>query len=202
MSLKSVIIIGGFHEVIEQVTNLNLDIIGIIDNSKKGDYYNCKILGDDINAKAILNNYKDSSLIITPDNCRIRKNLYNYYVQFDNPFFTLVSKFAMVSKFSKIGEGVMICQNAHISAETSIGDFCKINVGANIMHNCAIGNFCTIAPNSVILGNVQIGNETYIGANTTILPNITIGNNVMIGAGSVVTKDISDGKKVMGVPAK
>lgn len=202
MSPKSVIIVGGFHEIIEQVTQLDLFITGIIDNNKKGDYYNYKILGSDQDAGNILDLYKDSLLIITPDNCRLREKLYNYYSQFNNSFFTLISKHALVSDFTKIGIGTIICQNTHVSSETTLGDFCKINVGANIMHNCSIGDYTTIAPNAVILGNVKIGNGTYIGANATILPNIKIGNNVIVGAGAVVTKDIGNDKTVMGIPAK
>lgn len=202
MCHNSVIIVGGFHEVIEQVELLDLNLIGIIDNDKKGEYYKYKILGSDQDAKSILELNKEYSIIITPDNGRLREKLFNYYSQFNNTFFTLISKHALVSSYAKIGIGSIICQNTHISSETIIGNFCKINVGANIMHNCTIGDYTTVAPNAVILGNVKIGNGSYIGANATILPNIKIGDNVIVGAGAVVTKNIENDITVMGVPAK
>lgn len=202
MSRKSVIIIGGFHEIIEQISLLELDIVGVIDNFQIKNLYGCKILGRDENAEEILRNYRNSYLIITPDNGGVREKLFHYYTSYTSHFYTLISRFAMVSRFSDIGIGSIICQNAHISAETYIGDFCKVNVGANIMHNCSIGDFSTIAPNSVVLGNVKIGSKTYVGANATILPNIRIGNNATIGAGAVVTKNVPDNITVKGSPAK
>lgn len=202
MHRKSVIIVGGFNEVIEQLEKINVSIIGIIDHKKQDHYYNYKILGSDEDAEIILNQYKDCSLIITPDSGKLREKLYNYYSKFNLPIFTLVSKDALVSDYSTIGNGSIICQKSHISSETSLGKLCKVNVGANIMHNCIVGDYTTIAPNAVILGNVRLGKRVYIGANSTILPNVTIGNDVIVGAGAVVTKSIENNKTVMGIPAK
>lgn len=202
MRIEQVILIGGFHEVIEQILVLDLELRGIIDNNKTGEYYGIPVLGGDKDAHTILQRFPDSKLIITPDNGNTRRILFEEYSGFNNNFFTMVSKYSMISRFADIGNGCIISQNAHISAGVKIGKFCKINVGANIMHDCIIGDFSTIAPNAVVLGNVGIGANCYIGANSTILPNVKIGDNVTVGAGAVVTGEVKDNKIVKGIPAK
>lgn len=202
MQSKQVILIGGFHEVIEQILPLDLELIGIIDNNKTGEYYGIPVLGGDKEAHTILKRFPGSELIITPDKGNIRRMLFEEYSRFNNNFFTLVSKYSMISRFANIGDGCIISQNTHLSAGVEIGKFCKINVGANIMHDCRVGDFSTIAPNAVVLGNVEIGTNCYIGANSTILPNVKIGDNVTVGAGAVVTGEVKDNKIVKGIPAK
>ncbi|WP_300440109.1 acetyltransferase [Christiangramia sp.] len=202
MQSKQVILIGGFHEVIEQIFALDLKLMGIIDNNKTGEYYGIRVLGSDKQAQSILESYLDSKLIITPDKGITRKKLFKEYSRFNNNFFTLVSKYSMISRFSDIGNGCIISQSTHISAGVEIGKFCKINVGANIMHDSKIGDYSTIAPNAVVLGNVEIGTNCYIGANSTIMPNVKIGDNVTVGAGAVVTKNVENNKIVKGIPAK
>ncbi|WP_286761130.1 acetyltransferase [Salegentibacter sp. UBA1130] len=202
MQSKAVILIGGFHEIIEQVQSIGLELTGIIDNNKKGEYYGIPVYGGDREAEAILERFPESKLIITPDSGSIRKILFEKYSCFNNNFFTLISKYSIISKFSEIEDGCIISQNVHVSSGVKIGRFCKLNVGANIMHDCRIGDFSTIAPNAVILGNVEIGSNCYIGANSTILPNVKIGDDVTVGAGAVVTKDVMNMKIVKGIPAK
>lgn len=202
MRSKQVILIGGFHEIIEQVTALDLELNGIIDNNKKGEYYGVTVYGGDKEADTILQRFPESELIITPDNGNVRKMLFEKYSRFNNNFFTLISKYSMISRFSEIGNGCIISQNVHISAGVQIKNFCKVNVGANVMHDCVIEEFSTIAPNAVILGNVEIGKNCYLGANCTILPNVKIGDNVTVGAGAVVTKDVMNMQIVKGIPAK
>lgn len=202
MQSKQVILIGGFHEVIEQILALDLELMAIIDNKKTGEYYGIPVLGGDKEAQTILERFPNSELIITPDSGNIRRMLFEEYSRFANNFFTLISKYSMISRFAEIGNGCIISQNAHISAGVKIKNFCKVNVGANIMHDCVIEEFSTIAPNAVILGNVEIGKNCYIGANCTILPNVKIGNNVTVGAGAVVTKNVEKNKIVKGIPAK
>lgn len=202
MQFKQVILIGAFHEIIEQIAALDLELKGIIDNNKSGEYYGFPILGRDEEARNILKRFPNCELIVTPDKGHLRKLLFEEYSNFNHTFFTLISKYSMISKFSDIENGCIISQNVHISAGVQIGKFCKINVGANIMHDCKIGDYSTVAPNAVVLGNVEIGANCYIGANSTILPNVKIGDNVLVGAGAVVTREIKNNKIVKGIPAK
>lgn len=200
--INSVILVGGFHEVIELCELNKIKIAGIIDNHKKGNYLGYKIIGSDNDAKKLFDSYAKIPLIITPDQPKLRKQIVEIYRKLGYKFANLISSFAMVSKSVQFGIGVLIQSNSNISANVELSDFVRVNTMANIMHDSIIGKFSTIAPNAVILGKVKIGNMTYIGSNATILPGISIGDNVIIGAGAVVTKNVPDGKLMVGNPAK
>ncbi len=192
-----VIIVGAFHEIIELIEDENLDIYGLIDNYKEGNYRGYKILGKDCDAYKIEKNYP---LIITPDKPDLRLKLSTYYKSLGFDFFSLISSKSKISLSAKIGAGTIIQFDVNISSDSLIGDFVKLNTKCNIMHNATIGDYTTIAPNAVILGNVAIGKCCYIGSNSTVLPNISICDNVIIGAGGVVTKNISEAGTYVGNP--
>jgi sugar O-acyltransferase (sialic acid O-acetyltransferase NeuD family) len=197
-----VIIVGGFHEIIELCENNSYEIAGIIDNRGKGRYRNYNILCDDKNIGSIDDYYKDIPLIITPDQPIVRRKLFEFYSNLGFKFISLVSNMAYISKSAMISEGCVIQINANVSAESVIGKFVKLNTMCNIMHDSNVGDFTTIAPNAVILGKVKIGKNCYIGSNSTILPNVSICDNVTIGAGAVVTKNILEPGIYVGTPAR
>jgi sugar O-acyltransferase (sialic acid O-acetyltransferase NeuD family) len=197
-----VILIGGFHEVIELCELQNIKIIGIIDNLKKDAFLGYPILGTDNDAVELFNSYGNIPILITPDKPEVKNKLVDLYQKAGYPFFSLVSSSSFISKSAEFGKGVLIHCNVNISANVILGDFVRVNTMANIMHDSVIEQYTTIAPNAVILGFVKIGCLTYIGSNATILPHVTIGNGVIIGAGAVVTKDVPAGKTMVGNPAR
>jgi len=200
---KKVIIVGGFHEIIELCEELDFNIIGIFDNNLKDQFLGYEILGGDKEAETLLDYYKEIPLIITPDSPTVRSRLFQFYSKLGYSFETIISKKARISKSAKIGEGTIIQDGVNVSANTTIGKFVKLNTGCNVMHDCIVNDFVTIAPNAVILGKISIGEGSYIGANSTILPNTKIGSYIIIGAGAVVTKNIiEDNAKFAGIPAR
>ena len=197
-----VILVGGFHEMIELCEDCGLNIVGVIDNELTGIYYGYPIIGKDEDAKALFSQYGEARIIVTPDSPKLRKKLVGYYKSIGYTFVTVISPQAKVSRYARIGEGTVVQSGVNISSATTIGDFCKLNTNCNLMHDNVIGNYVTIAPNAVSLGRVEIGNNSYIGANSTVLPGIVIDNNCVVGAGAVVTHNVAEGKTVKGVPAK
>jgi len=199
---RNIIIVGGFHEVIELCEECNYRIIGIIDNTLNDEYLGYPIIGNDDNAVNIFSKFGSIPLVITPDSPVIRENLMTLYSKIGFNFETIISGYSKVSKYARIGRGCIIQHDVNISSCSVIGDFVKLNTKCNIMHDCNISDFVTIAPNAVVLGKIKVGRSTYIGANSTILPELLIERNVIIGAGSVVTRNVSIGKVVKGIPAK
>jgi len=200
--MKNIIIVGGFHEVIELCEDAGWNIIGIIDNVLTGEYYGYPVIGTDDDVLVIYKQHPDSQIVITPDSPRLRKKLVDLYRSAGFSFATIIHPTATVSRFATIGEGTVVQRGVNVSANTKIGNFCKLNTGCNVMHDNSIGDYATIAPNSVILGYVTVGELSYIGDNSTILPNINIGGLCTIGAGAVVTKSVKSNLVVAGVPAK
>lgn len=199
---KDIILVGGFHEIIELCENCNKRIVGIIDNKLKDRYLGYRILGNDKMASSLHKEFGNVPIIVTPDIPELRKKLVGYYLDIGFRFCNLIHPNANVSKYANIGEGVVIQNGVNISANVIIEDFVKVNTYANIMHDSRIEKYTTIAPNAVILGGVKISELCYIGSNSTILPEIKIGKKTIIGAGAVVTKDIPQNLVVAGIPAR
>jgi sugar O-acyltransferase (sialic acid O-acetyltransferase NeuD family) len=197
-----IILVGGFSEIIELCEDNDIRIVGIIEKSAENKIMGYPVLGTDDEASLICNDFKDVPIVISPDMPKVRKKLVEFYKGIGFSFQSLVSKKATISKYAKLGEGVIIHNGVNISAMTEIGSFVRVNVLGNVMHDCVVGSYSTIAPNSVLLGHVKVGEEVYIGANSTILPSIAIDNSAVIGAGAVVTKNVSTMQTVKGVPAK
>lgn len=200
--MNRIILVGGFHEIIELAEENSIQIAGIIDNSLKGTYRGYQILSNDENAGNLPDFYKSVPVIITPDKPLSRKILYDYYSDLGFSFSSLVSNRSFISASSTVSLGSVIQKGVNISSEAIIGKFVKLNSLCNVMHDSIVDDFTTIAPNAVILGKVRIGKYCYIGSNATILPGISICNNVIIGAGAVVTKNISTEGTYIGVPAR
>ena len=197
-----VILVGGFHEMIELCEDCGLNIVGIIDNNLIGNYFGYPVVGKDCDAEALFTEYGKAKIIVTPDPPNLRKKLVEYYKSIGYSFIKVISPQAKVSRYAKIGDGTVIQSGVNVSSSTIIGSFCKLNTNCNIMHDNIVEDYATIAPNAVSLGGVRVGESSYIGANCTILPGMAIGSNSVVGAGSVVTHNIANGKTVKGVPAK
>lgn len=195
---------GGFSEIIEFCEEENITIAGIIDSQAEIEVGNKMYtsLGNDAFFLSQLQDFRQKSIVITPDIPSVRKRIYNLYERESLVFENLISNKATISPSVKFGCGNIVQKLVHISSCVEIGNFVKINVGANVMHDNIIGDFVTIAPNAVLLGRVKVEEGAYIGANATILPNVKIGKNAIVGAGAVVTKDVCDNLVVVGVPAK
>lgn len=199
---KDIILVGGFHEIIELCEICNKKIIGIIDNKLKNQYLGYRILGNDKMVSYLYKEFSNIPIVVTPDIPEVRKKLFEYYSNIGFKFCNLIHPKANISKYANIGEGVVIQNGVNISANVFVEDFVKINIYANVMHDSQIGKYTTIAPNAVILGRVKISQLCYIGSNSTLLPELNIGKNSVIGAGAVVTKDVGSKITVIGNPAR
>ena len=199
---NAVILVGGFHEIIELCEICGKKIIGLIDGDLGKRYYNYEVFGEDSVAFDIYKEVGDVPLIISPDSPEVRKRLVNYYSNIGFNFCSLIHPNATISKYANIGKGVIVQSGAFVSANVVVQDFAKINVSGCVMHDSFIGKYTTIAPNAVVLGRVKIFESCYIGANSTVLPERAIGERATVGAGSVVTKDVPQDITVVGVPAR
>ena len=199
---KDIILVGGFHEIIELCEKSGYNIKGIIDGQLQDSYFGYPVIGSDADAQALHPKFGHFKLVITPDSPKIREKLVNLYSSLGYDFATIISPSATISKFSSIGKGTIVQDGVNISACTKIGNFVKLNTNCNVMHDNEISDYVTIAPNAVNLGRIKVGRSSYIGANATLLPEIEIGSYSTIGAGAVVTKNVPEGATVKGVPAK
>ena len=170
--------------------------------------YNDFIYIDDDKTKNVLSSddfikkHKDIPLVIAIGNNEIRLRLYEQFLNLNYHLPTLIHPSAIISRFTKIGDGCVVMPNVVVNADSSIACGVILNTSCVIEHDCKIEDFVHISPNATLSGNVIIKKLSHIGVGTCVRQNTTIGQNVVVGAGSVVVKDIESNCVAYGVPAK
>lgn len=105
-------------------------------------------------------------------------------------------------RYSKFGQGAIICAGVLMTTNIKIGDFVHINLDGTVGHDSTIGDFTTISPGVHVSGKVNMASNCFIGTGANLLENLSIVSNTIIGAGSVVTKSIDESGTYVGIPAK
>lgn len=109
---------------------------------------------------------------------------------------------AVVSVFSKIGNGTVVMAGTVINAGAIIGQHCILNTACVVEHDCILEDFVHISPNATLAGNVQVGKGAHIGLGASIIQGIRIGKWATIGAGAVIIRDVPDHATVVGNPGR
>ena len=187
---------GGYCTVIIDLINLNkLNIIGIYDDNKEGEFLGYKILGKIDELDSTIENF-----VIAIGNDLVRKTIYNKF-KFLN-WCTLIHPSCIIANNVTISIGSIICAGSVIQPYVKVGKQCIINTNCNIDHESIIDDFSSICPGVTICGQVTIGKLCFIGANSTIIQNILIEDNCTIGAGTVIIRDVLENSKIVGNPGK
>lgn len=197
MLLKKIILVGGgghCKSCIEVIESENKYLIqGIIDRPEKKGQQVCGY--PVIAADNELKNYvsADVSFLITAGqikDCSLRIKLAGNIAESGGKLAVVISPKAVVSKYSRIYEGVIIMHHVVVNADAHIGTNCIINTSAIIEHDTVIGRNTHISTMACINGNCIIGEECFIGSNAVINQGITITTGTIIGSGTVVNKSI------------
>ena len=114
----------------------------------------------------------------------------------------IISKDAIISSNTKIGEGSVIISGSIINVGTKIGNHCLINTGSSIDHDNCFEDFSGCGPRTITGGNVNIGKRSYIGLGSVIKNNIKIQDITVIGASSLVIRNCKKNSIYFGAPAK
>jgi sugar O-acyltransferase (sialic acid O-acetyltransferase NeuD family) len=197
-----ILIVGGFHEVIELAEECGEHIIGLVDPVLRGEHWGYRVLGTDADAAALRQQYPHAPAFVSVDDPQHRARLVALYARAGFAFTRLVHPQAKVSRTAVLGAGVMVQYGAHVSANVQLAEHVRINVYANVMHDVRVGEFTTIGPNALVLGRVRIHQGCYIGAHSTVMPDLEIGERSCVGAHANVTAAVSAGSVVVGNPAR
>jgi len=115
---------------------------------------------------------------------------------------TLISRFAVISPFAKLGSGTVVMPCAAVNCSTAIGDGVIVNTGAVVEHDCKVRDYTHLAPNSTLGGGVEVGESSLVGIGATVMPYLRVGSHSIVGAGSLVSRAIPDYATAVGVPAR
>lgn len=206
---KVILVGGGGHckSIIDTIRESNkYEIVGILDTEDKVNQsiLDVKIIGVDSLAKNLFNDGIKNAVIslgsIKDTSLRNKLSLSLKEIGFSFP--QIIDNTAIVSKNSKIEEGVYIGKGAIVNADAYIGKFSIINTGSVVEHDCKVSSFSHISPRATLCGSVSVGSRSHIGANATIIQGIKIGSDVLVGAGSTIIKDVENSKVVVGSPGR
>lgn len=193
---KKQIFLYGAGGVARDIINLNkieqqFEIIGIIDDYKKGRIYEIPIYS----FKEVRESFKKQlNILITLGDPTIKKKVYADFKNRENiKLISYISKKSLIIN-SKIGEGVIIYPNTIISSDCQIKNNVLIGANTSIGHDCLIEDFVSITFNCAIGGNTKIEELSYVGSNSVLRDEINIGKNCIIGMGSIVTENLENEK--------
>ncbi|MEW5595565.1 acetyltransferase [Peribacillus frigoritolerans] len=198
---------GGFSkqvlEIVEEINthNIEYEIVGIIDDNTSllgTQVLGYKIIGDTDYLKDI-SDVKNAVIAIGEG--KVRKQIYNK-LRKKVKWVNLIHPKAIVSQYTTLGEGNVICAGVIINPDTRIGNHCNVNIGSTLGHDVILGDYATIMPGCNISGNVKIDNYSTIGTGSCIIQNKHIDKYAIIGAGSVVIDNIEKNSLYVGSPAK
>lgn len=201
---KRLIIIGagGFgHEVLEWLkdslvntsnkTKINNDVIFLDDNPENIKSTRLKKLW-----KSKIENFKfhyEDGIILAVGDPSSREKIVKKIEKLNLPksiFLNLIHPSSIVSKNSKIGNGLIACPYTVICPEVSIGQHVNINISSSIGHNSQIGNFVTISGHCDIMGFSKLNNRVFMGGGSRIYPNVEVAEDTKISAGVSVSKNV------------
>ncbi|MED2762264.1 acetyltransferase [Bacillus thuringiensis] len=208
--MKDIVVIGsgGFSkqviEIIEQLNliNPNYKLLGVVDDNKSlvgTEVLGYEVIGDTDYIKQLSKQQKIQGVIAIADG-EIREHISRKLN--DVQWINLIHPSAVVSKYTKLGEGNIICAGVVINPECKMGNHSHINIGSTLGHDVLMLDYVTVMPGSKISGNVNLKSKSMVGTGATIIQGLTIEQNVVLGAGSVVTKNTEPNFLYVGVPAK
>lgn len=193
--MKNIILVGsGGHakscvDVIEKQKKYK--IIGFIDNFKKGNFLNYKILGSDKILKKIFNKTKYAFVTIGHlNNPKKRTIIYKKLKLIGFKLPVIKSPHSVISNYSKIGEGSIVMHGAILNAGSKIGRNCILNSLSLIEHDVTIGDFSHVSTNAVVNGDVKIGSNCFLGSCCVIKQGIKIRSNSFIKSNQLVKSDL------------
>ncbi len=203
-SLRKIVIFGaGGHAVSSANVALSAGykIINFVDSQRSGS----SLLGYRVIGSILeLENIRDLSFAIAIGDNFAREKFYEEITNMmpGLVFPVLVHQSAIISSFSKIGEGTIVMPNAVVGPNSKVGKFCILNTNSSIDHDSTMLDYSSLAPAAVTGGRVSIGARSAISIGAVLKNGIEIGGDCVVGAKSYLNKDLPPNQMAYGTPAK
>lgn len=133
----------------------------------------------------------------------IREKCFNKIKNLGGNIPTIIHPRATVSKFSKLGEGVIVHANAVIDPDTKVGCNSVISFNAGVCHSSCIGSHCFLSPGVLLGAYTIVEDNVFMGiCSKSISGKVDkIGYKAYIGAGALLTKSVRPECVMIGSPA-
>jgi len=205
--MKKLIFVGaGGHtvSVLEAVESSGIySVKGLVTSEKCNDLFGIPWLGSDEDLPVIIKKFRNAVVTIgSIKSASVRKKVFLKLKDCNAVLPVISASTAVISKYSKTGDGTVILHHSLVDAGAVVGENCIINSGAIIEHDVVIGNHTHISTTACVNGNAIIGSECFIGSGSIVVQGVAIADNIIVGAGSLVRKSISDPGIYAGNPLR
>ncbi|MCF2738734.1 transferase [Bacteroides caecigallinarum] len=207
--MKDIYVLGVGHNTIvciDLVETCGFHVAGLyhFDDSRTGEkYFDYPIIGSftDLYSKGDLSNMY---FVLSQGDNKIRKTVFENIKGLNGNFPSLIHPTAVVSKYSIIGEGVIVHANAVIDPDTKIGNDSVISFNAGICHSSSLGAHCYISPGAIVGAYTKIEDSVFVGLQATIISGKVkvIAEDSIIGASALVNKSVLEKSIMIGNPAR
>ena len=140
------------------------------------------------------------SVAIGDNTARAKKLL--WLSKISAPVVTLVHPSAVISRYARLGTGIVVMPNVVVNVSSCIGDGVILNTGCSVDHDCIVSDCVHISPGARLAGGVQVGTQSWIGIGASVRQMVSVGKRSIIGANAAVVTNIPDGVTVVGIPAR
>ncbi|MFQ3215229.1 MAG: sugar O-acyltransferase (sialic acid O-acetyltransferase NeuD family) [Marivirga sp.] len=155
------------------------------------------------NTLTLLSQVRDvDGVIVAIGNNSIRLEKLTMLSDFGLSLVTIIHPQAVVSPYSKIGVGSIVCAGAVVSADACIGMGVILNTGCSVDHDCLLADAVHISPGARLAGGVGVERCAWIGIGSVVRQQLTVGESAIVGAGAVVVKNVLKNTVVKGIPAQ
>ncbi|MBS5113699.1 MAG: acetyltransferase [Coprobacillus cateniformis] len=187
--MRNLLIVGaGGHGrcCLDIARDMNLyEEIAFLDDAHVNEVINkCKVIGTLGEMSSYYPEYTD--IFIAVGNNKMRKKLSLLAKEIGYHLTSLISPNCYISRFTDIGDGIVVFPHAVIEANASIGEGCIITSHVTINHDAVIEDYCLIYSNTVIRPNTFIGSLSRIGSNCTVTFGTKMKSNSDMKDGSVI----------------
>lgn len=117
-------------------------------------------------------------------------------------FATAVSPHAVLSPFTTVGAGSMVCAAVVVTSGARIGEHVILNLGSTVSHDCQVGDFVHAACGVHIAGGARVSEGAELGTAASVNPGTWVGAWSVVGAGAVVVRDLGGSLVAVGLPAR
>lgn len=189
---------GGFSkEIADLLAILGHDIAAFYDDSPR--YEKHPTTGHAVVSD--LGSVDADAAVIAVGDSRLREH-FDSMLRDVMPLPPLVHPSAQVSPHARVDDGVLVMNNAVVSADASLERCALVNVACYVAHDCSVGAYAQLAAGVQLGGCSSVGASCLCGTGAIVLPGISVGDGATCGAGAVIVKDVPAGATVVGVPAR
>ena len=142
------------------------------------------------------------AVVFAVANPKFKRQIAQILIEKGAAFENFIHPSAVISKYAKIGIGVVVAPFCAVEANAQIGDFVSINAGAKISNSAKIGNFSTISSNCVAGDGAELKEGAFMASSSVLADGKTIFGGARLGVKSRAEADIESGKSAFGNPAK